>query len=162
MTGLKIIRISLGTVVAVTGFVAVTSVIPTPLGRVKAVQPKAKLFEGLTVDAEAKAILDRACLDCHSDETRWPWYSSIAPASWLVERDVLEARKQLNFSRWPEYGSEGERQLLGLIGEYVEAGVMPPGHYRLMHPEARLTAAERDLLTEWTRTEAERINTLSK
>ena len=83
---------------------------------------------------QTRAIVKRACFDCHSNETVWPWYSNIAPASWLVYRDVSEGREHLNFSEWdlhpsvPEGGGEGEEHQHGpeVIREVLETGEMPP------------------------------------
>jgi hypothetical protein len=92
--------------------------------------------------SEATAELARqTCYDCHSNETQWPWYSSVAPVSWLVARDVVEGREHLNFSEWdqPNDGLDG-------IVEVVESAEMPPRKYVLMHPEARLDDATRAAL----------------
>lgn len=79
----------------------------------------------------------RACYDCHSNESDWPWYSNIAPLSWLIQRDVDEGRESLNFSEW------GSREFeLDEIAEVIEEGEMPPQVYLIQHPEARLTPAE--------------------
>jgi hypothetical protein len=84
----------------------------------------------------------RACFDCHSNQTRWPWYSNIAPMSWLIQRDIDEGRDELNWSEWgPE--SEGDES-----AETVLEGSMPPGAYTLLHQEARLTDQEMDALVE--------------
>jgi mono/diheme cytochrome c family protein len=78
----------------------------------------------------------RACFDCHSNETNWPWYSNVAPMSWLIQRDVDEGREELNWSEWgPE--SEGDES-----AETVLEGSMPPSSYGLLHSEARLTDQE--------------------
>jgi hypothetical protein len=82
----------------------------------------------------------RACFDCHSNQTRWPWYSNIAPMSWLVQRDIDEGREELNWSEWRP-GSEGDES-----AETVLEGSMPPGAYTLLHSEARLTDQEIDAL----------------
>ena len=82
----------------------------------------------------------RACFDCHSNQTRWPWYSNIAPMSWLIQRDIDEGREELNWSEWGP-GSEGDES-----AETVLEGSMPPGPYVLLHPEARLTDQEMDAL----------------
>ncbi len=88
----------------------------------------------------------RACFDCHSNETVWPWYSNIAPVSWLVQHDVEEGRSKVNFSEW----TEGSRQLRRVdeIFEVIEEGEMPPAIYFPMHPEARLTPTEKQQLIE--------------
>jgi hypothetical protein len=85
----------------------------------------------------------RACFDCHSNETIWPWYSNIAPASWLVARDTYEARDYLNFSDW----LPGDVDLDDLR-EVITEGEMPPAQYTMIHAAARLTGAERQQLLE--------------
>lgn len=86
-------------------------------------------------------LVDRACFDCHSNETRWPWYSNVAPVSWLVYRDVVEGREELNFSEMGREDNEVEK-----AAETVEDGEMPPFRYEINHPEARLDDAERTAL----------------
>ena len=88
---------------------------------------------------EARALAKRACFDCHSNETVWPWYSNVAPVSWLVEKDVEEGRSYLNFSDWQ--GTPADE-----IGEVLYAGIMPPPQYMPMHPEAKLSDAEKKTL----------------
>jgi mono/diheme cytochrome c family protein len=82
----------------------------------------------------------RACFDCHSNQTVWPWYSNVAPVSWLVQRDVDEGRDELNYSEW-DRGEDGEES-----AETVREGSMPPFPYPLTHPDARLDDAERAAL----------------
>jgi hypothetical protein len=91
---------------------------------------------------DTERLARRACFNCHSNETSWPWYASIAPASWRVQHDVDEGRSKLNFSA----ANPGDEA--GDAAETVRKGKMPPGDYMLMHPEARLSAAERKLLAE--------------
>jgi hypothetical protein len=109
---------------------------------------------------QTKALVERACYDCHSNETKWTWYSKVAPVSWYVVHDVNEGRSALNFSelglnkgeggegKEGERGEEGEAREGGEgvevdeITEQVSKGKMPPRQYLLMHPEARLTDAE--------------------
>ena len=88
-----------------------------------------------------RALAAGACFDCHSNETVWPWYSNVAPFSWLIQRDVDEGRARLNFSAWG-----GSRRGENEIGEVVREGEMPPLQYRLMHGSARLSAQEKDAL----------------
>lgn len=92
---------------------------------------------------ETRALAERACFDCHSNVTTWPWYSKVAPISWLVTRDVLDGRSHLNFSEW---GVHAGHQHSDEAVELVNSGEMPPAYYVLMHPSAELTAAERDQL----------------
>lgn len=88
-----------------------------------------------------RALAQRACFDCHSNETRWPWYSNIAPVSWLVQADVDEGRQVLNFSEWTREYEEAQES-----GETVRNLEMPPRSYLLLHPEAKLSDAERQQL----------------
>jgi Haem-binding domain len=95
------------------------------------------------------AMLRRACYDCHSNETRWPWYSSVAPVSWLIVRDVNLGRKEINFSEWGSYYPRTRRRKLEWMGRALHEEEMPPWSYRLMHPGARLTEADRAVLLRW-------------
>jgi hypothetical protein len=96
-----------------------------------------------------RSILRRACYDCHSNETVWPWYSRVAPVSWLVASDVLEGREKLNFSTWNRYNGKKQTELLKEIRNEVEEGEMPPITYRMIHKDARITAEEIAILKAW-------------
>jgi mono/diheme cytochrome c family protein len=85
-----------------------------------------------------RELARRACFDCHSNETRWPWYANIAPVSWLVQHDVDEGREDLNFSEWNRPFAEA-----GEAAETVLKQTMPPPYYVWMHSEANLTDAQR-------------------
>lgn len=98
---------------------------------------------------DVQAILRRSCYDCHSNQTRWPWYSRVAPASWYVVDHVNHARSDLNFSEWPTFDLEEQEHLLEEIGEEVEEGGMPLKSYLLIHRDARLSDQERVRLLEW-------------
>jgi len=102
------------------------------------------------------ALLHAACYDCHSDETRWPWYSHVAPASWLVVSDVNDGRERLNFSDWPK-DSERAAKKMDRMSEELDYKEMPPGKYTLLHPEARLTADQRKQLMQWLDQESEKL-----
>jgi mono/diheme cytochrome c family protein len=103
---------------------------------------------------QTKALAQRACFDCHSNETNWRWYTNIAPFSWLIQHDVDEGRSRLNWSECgvarPRRGGEGgfEGEGGGDAAEIVLRGEMPPPQYTIMHPEARLTTAEREALAQ--------------
>ena len=88
-----------------------------------------------------RELVQRACFDCHSHETKWPWYASIAPISWMVQHDVDEGREHLNFSTWDVSQRNGDE-----TAEEVEDGEMPLKGYLLAHPEARLEGKEREEL----------------
>jgi hypothetical protein len=92
---------------------------------------------------EARQIAQKACYDCHSNETIWPWYSNLAPVSWMLKNHVIEGRQHLNFSEWGHGGHDDE---LDEVAEVLREGEMPPRQYLLMHPEAKLTPAEQDTL----------------
>lgn len=90
---------------------------------------------------QTRALAQRACFDCHSNETVWPWYSYVAPVSWLIYRDVTEGRARLNFSEWTQPQPAGLE-----ASEQVLSGEMPPSFYLPLHPSAHLTDAEKQQL----------------
>lgn len=100
---------------------------------------------------EVARVLRTSCYDCHSNESSWPWYSRVAPASWLVAHDVKEAREHLNFSAWGSLDEDRRRKLAEEIWEEVEEGEMPLKAYLLAHSEARLDEAAMTLLREWSK-----------
>jgi len=94
---------------------------------------------------QTRELVRQACYDCHSNETNWPWYSNIAPGSWLVQHDVDEARMNLNFSEWdPAAGTEFVNEISGV----VMSGKMPPIQFKLLHPEARLNQTQKEQLAQ--------------
>jgi hypothetical protein len=95
-------------------------------------------------------LLRSACYDCHSNQTKYPWYAYVAPVSWLVSRDTKLGRAHLNFSNWENNSKVDKAKLLGEIAEEVEDGVMPMPIYILMHPEAKLTAGQREMIVGWS------------
>jgi mono/diheme cytochrome c family protein len=101
---------------------------------------------------QTQELAQRACYDCHSNETKWPWYTNVAPFSWLIQHDVDEGRSHLNFSECgvPRTGIEHgeEAHEAEEITEVVLEGEMPPRQYTLIHGEARLTEAERQALAQ--------------
>lgn len=107
----------------------------------------------VTVEApasfEARSVLRRACYDCHSNETVWPWYSGIAPVSWLVARDVRKGREELNFSTWDRYTTKQQAEKLKESWEEVEEGEMPLWIYLPVHRDAVLSAEDRAVLRKW-------------
>jgi hypothetical protein len=98
---------------------------------------------------EVKIVLRRACYDCHSHETVLPWYSRIAPVSWLVTHDVTEGRAELNFSTWNEYTTQQQVKKLRKSWEEVEEGEMPPWFYTVPHQDAKLSVQDRIALRTW-------------
>ena len=107
----------------------------------------------IDVDApdEVKEILRRACYDCHSHETRWPWYSRVAPVSWWIADHVEHGRGDLNFSEWPALDFYAQELAFKDIDEQITKGEMPLRNYTILHPEARLTDDERETILRWAR-----------
>ena len=111
---------------------------------------------------EIAGMFRTACYDCHSHQTRWPWYSRVAPVSWLVASDVKEGRRHLNFSDWPVDNPDRAARWLGNMSEQLGYNEMPPVQYTLIHADARLTAAEREQLIQWANQEAARLKPAAK
>lgn len=106
---------------------------------------------------EISLILNRACYDCHSNATKWPWYSRVAPVSWLVVSDVNDGRRHLNFSEWAKYDRSKAAKKMQEIDEEVSIKAMPLSSYKLLHPEARLSDQERALVSDWAKAESKRL-----
>jgi hypothetical protein len=104
----------------------------------------------VSVKAPVDSLLRKACYDCHSNETVWPWYSNVAPVSWLLASDVGEGRRELNFSEWENYGLERQLHQLKEIAEEMQDGDMPPWYYSIMHAESRLKQEQRDQIRNWS------------
>lgn len=105
----------------------------------------------LNVPADVASLLDRACADCHSNETRWPWYSHVAPVSWLIVNDVHHGRVHLNLSEWSTARPSERRRLLENICKLTTDGTMPPSRYTWLHRAVRPTEDEIPRLCAWTR-----------
>jgi hypothetical protein len=123
--------------VAVALFVLIQAV---PYGRSHSNPPV--LAEPKWDSPATRALAVRACYDCHSNQTKWRWYSNIAPVSWLVQRDVDGGRSQFNFSEWNKLQDVS----IGDIVDSIHGGSMPPWFYTLVHSNASLTSAEQDAL----------------
>ena len=104
----------------------------------------------LPAPAEARSVLRRACYDCHSNETVWPWYSRIAPVSWVIAHDVNEGRAELNFSTWDRLSAEKQAKAMRESWKEVAEGDMPTWYYVVLHPEARLSPADQSVLRAWS------------
>jgi cytochrome c len=100
------------------------------------------LLQGAKMPADAKAVLVTKCADCHSSETRWPVYARIAPGSWLIERDIVEARKKMDLSLWEEMPADKQAVLTAKIILEAKSGDMPPPQYLALHWGARLSKAD--------------------
>lgn len=106
---------------------------------------------------EVAAILERSCNDCHSYKTQWPWYSNIAPVSWLLVSDVNDGRKNMLLSDWGSYDARKASRKLDEMCEQVEKGEMPLAPYLFLHPAAKLSDADKQTLCNWTKQESDRL-----
>jgi hypothetical protein len=134
--------------------VAVASVLSRPRRSEKG---DVQLLEGAHVPPQVRATIERSCRDCHSEATRYPWYSYIAPVSWLIKRDVERGREHLNFSRWSEYSAIRRERCLSEIANQVQDGGMPLSIYTFLHRDAKLSKADVDAVFEWTQEERARL-----
>ncbi|ADV84619.1 heme-binding domain-containing protein [Terriglobus saanensis] len=100
------------------------------------------LFQGARMSSDTKRVLVTKCADCHSNETRWPVYARLAPGSWLIERDIVEARRKMNLSLWDQMPADAQSVLAGQIIHEAKSGDMPPLQYRLLHWNSELTATD--------------------
>jgi hypothetical protein len=115
------------------------------------------LFEGASVPADIQRIFARACQDCHSNNTDWPWYSHIFPMSHLIAADVEQGRSFVNMSRWQNYSRGSQLGILAAMSNAAVEREMPPSRYLLIHGDARLSDADRHDLAAWARQESARL-----
>jgi hypothetical protein len=108
-----------------------------------------KAGDELQAPAEVQAILKRSCFDCHSNHTRFPWYSSIAPVSWFTKWHVKEGREHMNFSTWASYSDDKKADFLDKIPKAIKSK-MPLPSYLIMHQDAKLSDHDKQVLTQWT------------
>jgi len=114
------------------------------------VDPSHSIYVKEKIPDQVKNVFEGSCANCHSDRTIWPWYSYIAPASWMIAHDVHDARKKMNFSEWADYPVNKREEKLEEICEQLTDGDMPDPKYLLLHRTARVTSAERDAVCQWT------------
>jgi Haem-binding domain len=112
--------------------------------------PSQTIYAALPMPADARAVFERSCNNCHSNETSWPWYSYVAPVSWVVAHDVHQARKAMNLSEWGSYSATKKTDKLEEICEQLTNGDMPDRKYTLIHKQARPTAKEKGVVCQWT------------
>jgi hypothetical protein len=115
------------------------------------------IFEMTELPKEVGTILKNTCYDCHSQLTKFPWYSSVAPISWLVASDINEGREHLDFSKWGDLSKKDKLKVLDKISEEVVEENMPLKKYSMVHSEARLTKTQRDIVVKWADGLAENI-----
>ena len=139
------------------GVLGLASLVAHPFGEVKKTIPGKPLLAGAAVDPAVMQIVERSCQGCHSDKTEWPWYSYVAPMSWLIEKDVNQARSHMNLSHWDEYNSEHQQEILAKLSAVVRSRQMPLPRYTMLHSDAKLSDSEIDLLYRWARAERSRL-----
>jgi hypothetical protein len=122
-----------------------------------AVPPGHDLMATNSPPPNVTALLKKSCYDCHSFETKWPWYSYVAPFSWPLASHVNDARASLNFSEWPHDSPSRAGKKWRRISEAVDASEMPLPSYLIIHSDARLTEQERKELVEWAEKESKRL-----
>jgi hypothetical protein len=125
--------------------------LPAPAKSNPPVDPARTFKAVMKPPAEVDAIVQRACMDCHSNETKWPWYADVAPVSWPVRHHVEDGRRHLNFSEWlkPGEANFSDWNTLEDICATVRDKTMPLPRYDWMHPEAKLTDADRQAVCGW-------------
>ena len=119
------------------------------------------LEENAQLSPEAAEVLRRSCMDCHSNKTVWPWYSNVAPVSWMLADHVREGRDHLNFSEWTSYDRRETLGLLNAICKTAKGGVMPLNSYTLIHRDAALKPGDVSTLCLWSGGEQQRLASLS-
>jgi hypothetical protein len=115
------------------------------------------LLTGAQIPTQLLLSVQRACQNCHSENTAWPWYSGIPPLSWQIHKDVAQARQFMDLSKWNDYSESEKRGLLLSMAAALRTHAMPPARYVWMHPEARLSDAEFVSLENWALAEQQRI-----
>jgi hypothetical protein len=133
------------------------SVLVHPLTHEALDRAGAPLLLGADIPPSVLDVFAHACINCHSEKTRWPWYSHVAPVSWLVENDVKRAREHLNLSRWDSLDAAEQRLLLTAIATVIENREMPLHRYVVFHPEVKLSTYDSVQVIEWTHTERRRL-----
>jgi cytochrome c551/c552 len=126
------------------------------------VDPTHTIQSSLQIPPAVNAILERSCNDCHSNNTVWPWYSNVAPLSWWLVDHVNEGRSKLSFSEWKGMSARKAAHKLEEMCEQVEKGEMPLSSYLPLHPDAKLSDADKKTLCDWTKTEGARLEAMGQ
>ena len=140
-------RVFVGLIVVGSVALAVTTAIVDGTGNQTVMQKS--LLGGSNVPVPVRAILERACHDCHSENTVWPWYSHVAPIGWQIHTDVERGRAFMDLSKWNDFTESERRGFTAVIGAAVQNHLMPPPKYLWLHPEARLSSDELELVRAW-------------
>ena len=119
--------------------------------------PERTLARTSHVTPEAKAVLERACRDCHSNDTEWPWYTNVAPVSWFVIDHVNSGRRHFNYADWAKYDEDQKPRILKDICDLTRKRDMPMSSYLWMHADARVSDRDTAALCSWTDAERQRL-----
>ena len=133
-----------------------------PWGDLRNVDASGELLGGSEVPQDVRQVLERKCADCHSNQTHWPVYGRLAPATWLMEHDVSEGRQALNFSRWHERRAGERIDALSRDAAEIRSREMPPSAYTIMHPRRHISDDERQKIASWARAERRRIRAVEE
>lgn len=117
--------------------------------QVEKINPTSDKNLEITAPQNIQTMLKTSCFDCHSNHTVWPWYSNVAPMSWIIQDHVVNGRKALNFSLWNEYNDDEKKKKKKKIYRAVY-GAMPLDSYLSAHDEAKLTKEQREIIRTWT------------
>jgi hypothetical protein len=112
--------------------------------------PERTLMATAHVTPETKGVLERACRDCHSNDTRWPWYTNVAPVSWFVIDHVNSGRRHFNYSDWTQYDDDKRARILKDVCDLTRKRDMPMSSYLWMHDGAHVSDADIAALCAWT------------
>lgn len=119
--------------------------------------PGLDMLSLVSPEEDITELVRKACYDCHSNQTVYPWYSKISPVSWYLDKHIREGKEELNFS---EYGTLDKADKIGMFADFcdvLDAGTMPLQSYMILHAEARLSEEQQELLCQWTETEALKV-----
>ncbi len=143
-------------IVVACGFVVIQFFRPAKTN--PAIVPSQSIEAQLHVTPQVAAIFDRSCNDCHSNKTRWPWYSNVAPVSWFVIGHVNDGRANMNLSEWGRSDQDRQARKLQRMCEQVQDGVMPLSSYTPLHPGSKLSSEDVKTLCDWAKAERARIS----
>ena len=139
------------TIAALLSLLALIGPLAHPFGPVRQALNDTPLFSGTDVPANVLTTFENKCADCHSQRTRWPFYSHVAPASWLLERDVAIGRQHLDASAWSSYSVADRLDYFSKIARETRNRTMPPPQYLLIHRGAKLTPPEAAEISAWAK-----------
>lgn len=138
------------------GVILIIQFIPSKTPTISVSNPD-DLLEDPTISKDVASLLKNSCYDCHSNVTSFPWYASLAPAKWIINHDINEGKENLNFSEWNRYKKDEKADLLDDISIALIDDEMPLKKYTFMHPNAKLSEKEIELLIEWAETELDNL-----